>query len=255
MEKELVLITKAQNELVQSDHPVSKDSIKKILNKLTIIRSKIQECEKLEDNLYSTCIYRLKHLNQAIDGSVMELEDRADTSMPDQHQGAEDSVLSDQCITLNNIHSDWFETRLDRLIADYLLREGYLQTCQKFIEMGNLKEYIDLGIFNDISAMEACLNSHSVHECLQWIQDAKKGSFKPSVSLEFNLRLQEFIELVRQVEYSKATLYAKKNLIMFMETHKKEIHIAMAMLAIPSCTTREPYKVIHILVVVVIVHQ
>jgi macrophage erythroblast attacher len=62
-------------------------------------------------------------------------------------------------------------------------------------------------------------------------------------SLEFSLRLQEFIELVRARKIKDAILYAKKNLVPWADTNMPEIQKAMGLLAFPPYTKCKRYKV------------
>src|SRR5437764_15369753 len=62
-------------------------------------------------------------------------------------------------------------------------------------------------------------------------------------TFEFNLRLQEYIELVRARKTSEAIAYSRKYLTTWPAAHLKEIYQAMALLAFPSSTQCMPYKV------------
>lgn len=65
-------------------------------------------------------------------------------------------------------------------------------------------------------------------------------------NLEFELRLQQYIELVRSGQQHKmleAIGHARKYLSPHMDTHLAEIHRAAGLLAFPPDTQAEPYKV------------
>lgn len=61
--------------------------------------------------------------------------------------------------------------------------------------------------------------------------------------LEFELRLQEFIELARARSLMDAITYQKKHLIQWQETHSTQINQASALLAYTPATAFGPYKV------------
>jgi hypothetical protein len=61
--------------------------------------------------------------------------------------------------------------------------------------------------------------------------------------LEFNLRLQEYIELVRLGKKTEAIQYVQKYLSSWSESHLRQLEQAMALLAFPKDTLCEPYKV------------
>lgn len=65
-------------------------------------------------------------------------------------------------------------------------------------------------------------------------------------NLEFELRLQQYIEMVRTRDPKKlleATLHARKYLAPHMDTKAEEIHQAAGLLVYPPDTRAEPYKV------------
>ncbi len=62
-------------------------------------------------------------------------------------------------------------------------------------------------------------------------------------TLEFDLRLQEYIELARARKTEEAIAYTKKHMIQWQETHLSQIRAASALLAFPPETTCGPYKV------------
>jgi macrophage erythroblast attacher len=64
--------------------------------------------------------------------------------------------------------------------------------------------------------------------------------------LEFELRLQQYIEMIRTGDKTKfvdAMIHAKKYLAAYIETQSAEIHRAAGLLAFPPDTKAEPYKV------------
>lgn len=62
-------------------------------------------------------------------------------------------------------------------------------------------------------------------------------------TLEFQLRLQEFIELVRVDSNMQAIVYARKHLALWAASHMKELQRVMATLAFKSNTECATYKV------------
>lgn len=77
--------------------------------------------------------------------------------------------------------------------------------------------------------------------CLVWMM-ANVAQF----NLEFELRLQQYIEMVRtgnKAKYLEAMLHAKKYLTTYIDSQSAEIHRAAGLLAFPKDTKAEPYKV------------
>lgn len=63
-------------------------------------------------------------------------------------------------------------------------------------------------------------------------------------SLEFQLRLQQYIELRRGGKLLEARQHAQKHIAPHTETHSADIYTAASMLAFPPDTQAEPYKVV-----------
>jgi len=122
---------------------------------------------------------------------------------------------------------------------------------------------VDIDLFTDIRRIETALSRHSCTEALSWCNENKTVLRKIKVSphpvypsgyddknvllyqstLEFDLRLQEYIELSRARKTQEAIAYAKKHLISWQETHLPQIRVATALLAFPPNTMCGPYKV------------
>lgn len=100
---------------------------------------------------------------------------------------------------------------------------------------------VDIDLFTSSRDIEETLQRGSCTECLQWCNDNKHRLKKMKSTLEFDLRLQEYIELVREDKLPNAISYAKKHLMVWADTHMNLIQHAMALLAFPSDTMCMPY--------------
>jgi len=69
------------------------------------------------------------------------------------------------------------------------------------------------------------------------------GSRLLQSTLEFDLRLQEYIELARLRQTDEAIGYLKRHIINWHDAHMQQIKQATALLAFPPDTTCNPYKV------------
>ena len=69
--------------------------------------------------------------------------------------------------------------------------------------------------------------------------------FRSQSTLEFDLRMQEYIELSRERKTMEAIAYSKKYLVSWQDTHLPQIRQLSALLAFPPTTTCGPYKVRH----------
>ncbi|KAF3065232.1 Protein FYV10 [Daldinia childiae] len=136
----------------------------------------------------------------------------------------------------------WSRTRLDRLLVDYLLRHGYNQSARALAQEKGIEPLVDLDTFEQMSRIRKCILNRSVTEALAWCTagDTKKELRKMDSNLEFMLRFQQYIELVRDHSTKPTDIlsYARKFLLPYQHTYKKEVMQACGMLAVrPSAET------------------
>ncbi len=82
---------------------------------------------------------------------------------------------------------------------------------------------MDFDLFMQAKKIKDSLLEKSCTLALQWCNENKSNLKKIKSSLEFNLRLQEYIELVREKNINQAIVYMRKNMSCFADTHLKEI--------------------------------
>lgn len=108
------------------------------------------------------------------------------------------------------IIKDYFTRRLNRIIVDYLLRENYFKSAKIYIDETGLKDFVDLEVFEETSKIMSKLKQRDCQEALNWCNTHKTKLQKSSSQLEFRLRLQEFIQYVKNNQPSKAIEYSRK---------------------------------------------
>lgn len=139
--------------------------------------------------------------------------------------------------------SRWADTRLDRWIVDWCLRTGKEQTAKEIAKEKRIETLVDIDLFSHIRRIETALSDHRCDEALTWCSENKVALRKVKSTLEFELRLQEYIELCRERKTAEAIAYMNKYLSQqWYETHMTEISKASALLAFPPTTTCRPYK-------------
>ncbi|KAH7326385.1 negative regulation of gluconeogenesis [Stachybotrys elegans] len=160
----------------------------------------------------------------------------------------------DELYTMKSVddvkYDTWSRRRLDRLLADHLLRHGYNDTASALAADRGMEALVDVETFVGLSRIQEALKRGSVTEALAWCFENKKELRKMESNLEFELRLQQYIELIRAQTHTKlleAIAHAKKYLIPFRATHLHEVQQACGLLAIPpnspaAATYLEMYK-------------
>ncbi|KAL1726253.1 CTLH/CRA C-terminal to lish motif domain-containing protein [Schizophyllum commune] len=136
----------------------------------------------------------------------------------------------------------WADARLDRWLVDWALRTGRVNTARDIAKRKDIESLVDIDLFTDIRRIEGALQAHSCTEALAWCSENKVALRKIKSQLEFELRLQEFIELCRQRNTAQAIAYSRKHLIAWQDTHMPQIQHALALLAYAPGTQCGPYK-------------
>ncbi|RKO96785.1 hypothetical protein CAUPRSCDRAFT_7606, partial [Caulochytrium protostelioides] len=132
---------------------------------------------------------------------------------------------------------EYTQGRLVRMTIDYLLRKNCVAAARLLAQETGLEALVDLALFDEMQRIEAGLARGSCAEGLQWCSENRSALKKIKSRLEFFLRLQEYIELIKQRKYMDAHAYARKWLVLWRDEHMQEIEHAMGLLACPVATT------------------
>lgn len=124
---------------------------------------------------------------------------------------------------------EWSKTRLDRMVVDYMLRRGYRQAAHELAHSRGIEDLVDLQLFEQVARIEDSLCppgwdaesgqvdvKPSCTLALAWCSENKAVLRKIRTPLEFNLRLQEFVELTRTrrpESLKEAIAYARRHLL------------------------------------------
>ncbi|KAJ1335534.1 macrophage erythroblast attacher [Microdochium nivale] len=140
----------------------------------------------------------------------------------------------------------WSRTRLDRLLVDYLLRHSHNESARALAEEKNIELLADVETFEQMSRIRKSLLNRSVTEALAWCTagDTKKELRKINSNLEFMLRYQQYIELVRTRSHTRpgdALNHARKYLMPHKDTYRKEVLQACGMLAVTPASVPRAY--------------
>ncbi|XP_015369908.1 PREDICTED: macrophage erythroblast attacher [Diuraphis noxia] len=140
------------------------------------------------------------------------------------------------------IVKNWRRRRLDRMLVEYFLRCGYYNSANKLANNSDLNDLTNIDLFMISKEVEHSLANHETSKCLAWCHDNRSKLRKLRSTMEFNLRIQEFIELVRQDKRLDAVRHARKYISTFEDTRMDEVQQCMVLLAFPTDTEISPYK-------------
>ncbi|GFR32148.1 e3 ubiquitin-protein transferase MAEA [Trichonephila clavata] len=152
-----------------------------------------------------------------------------------------DHLLEHACSS-ETVVAHWKRKRLDRMLVDHFLRCGYYNTALKLAKHSNIEDLTNINLFLISKDVEESLLRHETANCLNWCYDNKSKLRKLKSTLEFNLRQQEFIELIRKDLRFEAIKHARKYFSIVEEDQLKEVQHVMALLAFPLTTEVHPYK-------------
>jgi len=130
----------------------------------------------------------------------------------------------------------FFTVKLERMLVDFMLREGLYQTASLFAKQTHIEELVDLEIFNSAKKVIEGLQQRNCKEALKWCADNKSKLKKIESDLEFNLLVQEFVEIARTGASIEAIEYARKSFTPFVQTNASEIQLAMGLLVFSKDT-------------------
>ncbi|KAK4506719.1 hypothetical protein PRZ48_000452 [Zasmidium cellare] len=222
----------AQRHIEQTNKNVTKDvqaavgqqpdqalaSLEATLAKAQNLKRKLEQLHAEEQSLQRQQRLRIEHLQQ-----LHEIPSLADVK-----------------------YDTWSHTRLDRLLVDYLLRQGYTQSARELAAEKNINDLVDVDVFEDCGRIEKSLLDGRTQECLSWCSENKQALKKINSNLELELRLQQFIELARSGDVKNqvdAIVHARKHLAGGQDT---EFGLrAGGLLAHPPDTLVEPYRMMY----------
>lgn len=136
----------------------------------------------------------------------------------------------------------WKRVRMDRMVIEHLLRMGYYETAERLANYSDIRHLTNLDIFHTSREVEEDLAAFKTTKCILWCIDNKSKLRKINSNIEFDLRVQEFVELIRKNLRTDAVIHARKHFPAFEKTQIKEICECMALLAYQPDTTIEPYR-------------
>lgn len=136
----------------------------------------------------------------------------------------------------------WNKQRLDRLLVDHMLRSGNHNSAGSLADETGSEPLSDMHLFRQAQRVIESLRQHDCSAALAWCADNRVRLKKVKSSLEFKLRLQEFLELVAQEQRLAAVQYARAHLAPWASQHMPELQRVLASLAFGAASKVSAYK-------------
>jgi len=135
----------------------------------------------------------------------------------------------------------WRKTRLDRILVEHFLRSGFYNTAIQLAKQSEIEDLTNIQVFLAAKAVEESLQAGDVTACLAWCHENKSKLRKLKSTLEFNVRIQEFIECIRKGNKFEAVKHARK-FLSSEDGNREVLQEVMGLLAFPADTNIKPYK-------------
>lgn len=81
-------------------------------------------------------------------------------------------------------YEEWSRTRLDRLLIDYLLRNGHIESATALAKEKDIEQLVDVETFVQMSKIKDSLCKGKVTEALAWCSENKKELRKMEVRIQ-----------------------------------------------------------------------
>lgn len=212
-----------------------------VIEKLNVLKRKSEE--SISDELFSAnvCKKRIEHIKQNVSSvgifhtnSINNISSNSKMQIDGEDQSNESQIALAAA-------NQWKKVRLNRLIVEHFLRLGYYDTAEILANRSGIRDITNIDIFQVSREVEKDLAQHNTAKCILWCIDNKSKLRKINSDIEFKLRQQEFIELIRKGERLSAVKHAQKFFPAFEQDQLTEIKKSMALLAFPLNTDLEPY--------------
>lgn len=143
----------------------------------------------------------------------------------------------------SDAYKQWSRTRVEMLVADYCLRDGCLKTGLAHCKNLDIEKLVDIDELTECHRIEESLRKdHQITACQAWCQENKQFLKKVRSGLEFEIKLQQFIELARANRKTEAIQYYRQQLVKnYSETHLAVLQQVSALLAFPPDQDVEHY--------------
>ena len=100
--------------------------------------------------------------------------------------------------------------RFHRQMADFLYQRGFDKTGDLLAKSINIEDLTNSGLFRKIMELELSLADRQTSKCLAWCLHNRSKLQKIKSKFEIELRIQDFIELIKNEKRNEAVEYAQK---------------------------------------------
>jgi hypothetical protein len=149
----------------------------------------IQLCESLVDIDVSYTLMMLQDCNNKTRSILSRLNARV-VHLEQVHNSSGQDSAEVQSAALN--------TKLHRIVVDFLLRNSMFQSAKSIYTQAGFRDLVDVDVFSLLlSVLPALRNRHDCQPALDWCVEHRSKLRQLGNSLELQLRIQQFVELLK----------------------------------------------------------
>lgn len=141
----------------------------------------------------------------------------------------EDKVIHNYEARIASLQSPNEPQKMLRLITEHYSRQENFQLAEAISEVGDLKAITDINIFQKAKKIKDDLATKELVSALDWCDSHKSKLKRLNSPLEFQLKLQKFIEFIRVENNCAGILYARTHLSKYPE-HQEDLQKALMLL-------------------------
>jgi len=142
------------------------------------------------------------------------------------------------------------QARVDRAVAEHMVRQGCGRSAARLMADAGIGDLVDAELIDAARRMRTELRAGDAGRALAWCAKQRSALKKLGSDLEFQLRLQEYVRMVRRRELRDAIAYARDHLRLGRSSpaaQRRQLLQAMALLALREDLTGkdelpEPYR-------------
>lgn len=160
--------------------------IDKLVAKLRGLKQVVEAAERKESEYLERCQKRLRLL--------------ADCIVPD------DDTIMEKRVDFNAESS-----RIDRILAEYLAREGFVGTAEEVVSSSGIEDQVDLDVFREAHGIVEAFRNHDVGPALEWCNENRSKLKKLASPFETHLHMQCFVEFILHGKSLEAVQYVREH--------------------------------------------
>lgn len=147
--------------------------------------------------------------------------------------------------TLSDVRYDqWSYTRLNRYVVEYLFRNGLLRSAEHVAGVKGIADLTDIALHQNCARIADSLRRGETRDALRWCAENRAALRKQGcIDLEFHVRYQEYVEIVRRRDYLGARHHALTYMAYARQTQRDKIREGACLLVFEPDTMEEPFAV------------